>query len=108
MVDSPNSLNFPPPNSPLYGILLTIFNAPHVSNVLWIVRFLLTVAHATDEAYTKLEWLVSHILSFSQSIHMTYETFTDYHPMWGSLRLTPINFFPVHEWIKLKDYQVVI
>ena len=85
---------FPPPNFP--AILLTIINTPHVSKMLWTVRFLFTVAHAMDKTYPKLEWLVSHILSFSQSIHMTYEMFTGYCPMWGSLRLTPV--FP-SAWI---------
>ena len=48
--------------------------------------------HAMYKTFTKLEWLVNYILSFSQSVHMTYEMFTDYHPVWGSpeLRLTPV------------------
>ena len=38
--------------------------------------------------FTKLEWLVNHILSFSQFVvHATYKTFTDYCPVWCSLRL---------------------
>ena len=74
-------------------ILLTIFNTPHVINMLRTVRFLFTVVHATLATYTKLKWLVSHMLSFSQSVHMMYGTYTklNYCPVWGSLRLAPIN-----------------
>ena len=88
---------------------------PHVRNVLRMVSFAFTVTHATYKMYTKLEWLVNHSLSFSQSVHTMYETFTklewlvtcvlsfsqsvfsmyetftDYRPVWGWLRLTPIR-----------------
>ena len=45
----------------------------------WLVNRILSFSqsvHATYETMTKLEWLVTRILSFSQSVHATYETMT--------------------------------
>ena len=47
--------------------IAAIFNIPHVTNKLQTVRFLFTVVHAMLAMYKKLEWLVNHILLFSQS-----------------------------------------
>ena len=63
--------------------LLTIFNMPCVINMLQTVRFPFTVVHTMPTMYAKLEWLVNRILSFSQSVHATYEMYTDYRPVWG-------------------------
>ena len=52
-----------------------------VRNVEWLVHRILSFSqsvHATYETMTKLEWLVNRILSFSQSVHATYETITDF------------------------------
>ena len=59
----------------------------------WLVNRILSFSqsvHATYETMTKLEWLVNRILSFSQSVHVTYETMTDfsqYGPRSGSSQL---------------------
>ena len=47
----------------------------------WLVNRILSFSqsvHATYETMTKLEWLVNRILSFTQSVRTTYETMTDY------------------------------
>ena len=47
----------------------------------WLVNRILSFSqsvHATYETMTKLEWLVNRILSFSQSIQAMYETMTDF------------------------------
>ena len=39
----------------------------------------LTVCTHDIRNHERLEWLLNHILSFSQSVHVTYKTMTDYH-----------------------------
>ena len=68
-------------------ILLTIFNTPHIINMLRTVRFPFTVVHMMLAMYTKLEWLVNCTVSFTQSTHTMHVTYTDYHPVWGSPQL---------------------
>ena len=61
----------------------------------WLVNHILSVSqsvHKTCKMFIKLEWLVNHILLFSQSVHAMYVMFTDYHPVWGLLRLALIIF----------------
>ena len=76
-----------------------------VINMLQTVRFPFTVVQAMLATYTKLEWLINHILLFSQSTHSTHVTYTDYHPVWGSFRLAQIilhvlpQFGKSHCWI---------
>ena len=56
-----------------------------------MVKFPYTVIYAMLTMYPKLEWLVNHILSFSQSAHKMLGTYIDYHPMWGLLKLIPVK-----------------
>ena len=45
----------------------------------WLVNRILSFSqsvHVTYKTMTKLKWLVNRILSFSQSVHTTYETLT--------------------------------
>ena len=51
--------------------------------MLQTVRFPFTVVHTMLTMYAKLEWLINRILSFLQSVHVTYEMYTDYRPVWG-------------------------
>ena len=48
--------------------------------------------HCSTHGFVNYFYHSHHFLLFSQSVHATYETFTDYHPLWGSLRLTPIMY----------------
>ena len=53
----------------------------------------LTVCTRDVRNHDRLEWLLNRILSFSQSVHATYETMTDFHQYGacsGSPQLTPI------------------
>ena len=40
---------------------------------------IITVRTRDVPNHDRLEWLLNRILSFSLSVHMTYETMTDYH-----------------------------
>ena len=48
-----------------------------------------------DPTYTKLEWLVYHILSFTVRAHATTRRIPDYWQVWSPLRLAPIIHQPV-------------
>ena len=54
------------------------------------------------DMYTKFEWFVNHILLFSQSAHATHEMYTDYGPVWGSLRLAPTRLDYIYLYISNK------
>ena len=59
----------------------------------WLVHRILSFTvctHATLATMTKLEWLVHYILSFTVHTRDAHNDDIDYHPVWGSLRLTPI------------------
>ena len=59
----------------------------------WLVNCILSFSQSTHVmfiTYTKLKWLINYILSFSQSAHVMHATFTDYRPEWSSLRIAQI------------------
>ena len=94
--------------------------------MLQTIRFSFTVAHATyetcktwmacqacfivvtvrtyDVQNVYKTWMACQLyLLFSKSVHMTYETYTDYHPVWGLLRLAPINAMSSANVLKILD-----
>ena len=61
-------------------------------NGLSIVFYRSQSAYTTLTMYTKLEWLVHRILSFTACICDACNVNIDYRPVWGSLRLAPIKY----------------
>ena len=57
----------------------------------------LTVRKRNVRNDNRLEWLVNRILLFSQSVHTTYETMTDYHQCGACLGSSQlITYYNVH------------
>ena len=73
--------------------LLTIFNKPHVINILWTVWFPFIVIHVTLATYTKLEWLNVYRVTVTQCWAHSGST-QIYHFVQTNLWLD--NFLPDH------------
>ena len=69
-------------------------------NGLSIVFYRSQSAHATLATYTKLEWLVHHILLITVRTCDARNVYIDYCPVWDSLRLTPINLLTEYAFPK--------